>query len=76
MGEQSAKGEQGPPGPTGAAGPKGDPGVGAAAPAATAGLHVVRQDSCAGASGCNVACGEGHIFPAYVLRSFLVPCLR
>jgi hypothetical protein len=61
-GEPGVKGEQGlagPPGPAGPQGAKGDPGVGAAAPAATAGLHVVRQDSCEGASGCNVACGAG-----------------
>jgi hypothetical protein len=46
-GEQGAKGEQGPPGPAGPAGPPGPKSEAASVPP-TAGLHVVRQDSCEG----------------------------
>jgi hypothetical protein len=49
-GPQGPQGEQGPPGPQGGKGDQGPPG---------AGLHVVRQDSCQGASNCNLACGAG-----------------
>ena len=57
-GEQGAKGEQGPPGPAGPAGPPGPKGEAASVPP-TAGLHVVRQDSCESGPGCNLACGSG-----------------
>jgi hypothetical protein len=52
-GPQGPQGEQGPPGPQGGKGEQGPPG----APAA--GLRVVRQDSCQGASNCKLACGAG-----------------
>jgi hypothetical protein len=70
--EQGAKGEQGPPGPAGAPGPEGDPGAGAAAPATAAGLHVVRQDSCEGASDCNLACGAGEKLASVTCPSRIV----
>ncbi len=67
-GAQGAKGEQGPPGPQGPQGPKGEQGVqgpagpggqaGPAGPPASAGLRLVRQDSCGGDSGCNLACNQ------------------
>jgi Collagen triple helix repeat (20 copies) len=53
-GPQGPKGDQGPPGPPGLQGAKGDKGEqglkGEQAASSSAGLHVVRQDSCEGRS--------------------------
>jgi hypothetical protein len=62
-GPQGAKGDQGPPGPPGLQGAKGDKGEqgpkGEQGASSSAGLHVVRQDSCQGSSNCNLACDAG-----------------
>jgi hypothetical protein len=60
-GEPGTKGEQGLAGPPGPAGPQGAKGEAAAAldTSAAVGLHVVRQDSCASGSDCNLTCGTG-----------------
>ena len=61
-------GPQGPEGPAGPAGPKGDKGdkgeqgpkgEQGASGASPPGLHVVRLDTCAGPSNCNLACDAG-----------------
>jgi hypothetical protein len=58
QGPQGANGEQGPPGPQGSHGGKGEQGApGPAGPAASTGLHVVRQDKCDGE--CNLVCNQG-----------------
>jgi Collagen triple helix repeat (20 copies) len=60
-GEPGTKGEQGLAGPPGPAGPQGAKGEAATAidTSAAVGLHVVRQDSCASGSDCNLTCGTG-----------------
>jgi Collagen triple helix repeat (20 copies) len=62
-GPQGAKGDQGPPGPPGLQGQKGDKGEqgpkGEQSAGSSAGLHVVRQDSCEDSSNCNLACDAG-----------------
>jgi len=65
-GPRGAKGDQGPPGPPGLQGAKGDKGdkgeqgpKGEQGASSSAGLHVVRQDSCEGSSNCNLACDAG-----------------
>jgi Collagen triple helix repeat (20 copies) len=54
-GPQGAKGDQGPPGVQGQKGDKGEQG---ASGGASAGLHVVRQDTC-DSSNCSLACNPG-----------------
>jgi hypothetical protein len=74
QGPQGPHGDQGPPGPQGPQGAKGEPGsqgakgepgapgpagpAASAAPAASTGLHVVRQEKCED-GGCNLSCKEG-----------------
>jgi hypothetical protein len=72
-GPQGPKGDQGPPGQAGLQGAKGEKGdkgdkgekgeqgegEAGSAPAASAGLHVIRQESCGSGSGCSLACDTG-----------------
>jgi hypothetical protein len=57
-GPQGAKGDQGPPGPPGLQGQKGDKGEQGASGGASAGLHVVRKDTC-DSPNCSLACNPG-----------------
>ena len=60
-GEQGAKGEQGPPGQPGPTGPPGEQAANAGAATVSGGFHVVKQDTCEGSSGCNLACSSREI---------------
>jgi hypothetical protein len=74
-GEPGAKGEQGfagPPGPTGAKGEA----AAALDTAAVVGLHVVRQDSCASGSDCNLTCSTSETLASVTCPRGTVSIIR